>query len=137
MSNNTKIEDIKTGDTVASHPSPSAPVVAEQDFAKGFAAGFKQGQRSMLPTDEEVGNWFTENIDMGCSASSGIYKFRLWLKERLHSPAERIEESDWKDLNDQIVDILFDANGTGSGTSDIIELLKSKYQIFKQQNTTP
>ena len=29
MSNNTKIEDFKTGDTVASHPSPSAPVVAE------------------------------------------------------------------------------------------------------------
>jgi len=34
-----------------------------------------------LPTDEEVAEWFGINID-GDSASSAIYKFRLWLNER-------------------------------------------------------
>lgn len=35
----------------------------------------------VLPADNEVSKWFEENIDKGCSASSAIYKFRLWLKE--------------------------------------------------------
>lgn len=34
------------------------------------------------PTDKEVETWFTENIGEGCSASSAVYKFRLWLKDR-------------------------------------------------------
>jgi len=34
-----------------------------------------------LPTDKEVEEWFVENIDEGCSASSAVYKFRLWLQE--------------------------------------------------------
>lgn len=32
-----------------------------------------------LPADDAVQNWFEENIDKECSASSAIYKFRLWL----------------------------------------------------------
>ena len=37
--------------------------------------------RNFLPTDEEVGEWFDINIDND-SASSAIYKFRLWLNDR-------------------------------------------------------
>lgn len=39
---------------------------------------------SLLPNDKEVDQWFEENIGTvnDCSASSAIYKFRLWLKER-------------------------------------------------------
>lgn len=33
-----------------------------------------------LPADDAVQNWFEENIDKECSASSAIYKFRLWLE---------------------------------------------------------
>ena len=37
-----------------------------------------------LPTDEETEKWFEDNIGISndCSASSAIFKFRLWLKER-------------------------------------------------------
>lgn len=37
-----------------------------------------------LPSDSETEKWFIENIGVNndCSASSAIYKFRLWLKER-------------------------------------------------------
>jgi len=38
--------------------------------------------QTSLPSDVESEKWFNENISEGCSASSGIYKFRLWLKER-------------------------------------------------------
>lgn len=34
----------------------------------------------LLPTDAETEQWFADNID-GDSASSAIYKFRLWLKD--------------------------------------------------------
>lgn len=34
------------------------------------------------PTDKEVETWFKENITDDCSASSAIYKFRIWLKDR-------------------------------------------------------
>lgn len=34
------------------------------------------------PTDREVEKWFEENIGEECSASTAIYKFRLWLKDR-------------------------------------------------------
>ncbi len=36
----------------------------------------------IMPTDDECSVWYTNNIGADCSASSGIYKFRLWLKER-------------------------------------------------------
>jgi len=39
--------------------------------------------KDLQPTDEEVGDWYDENIIKGCSASSAIYKFRLFLKERI------------------------------------------------------
>lgn len=34
----------------------------------------------LLPANDAVQNWFEENIDKECSASSAIYKFRLWLE---------------------------------------------------------
>lgn len=34
----------------------------------------------LLPADDAVQNWFEENIDKECSASSAVYKFRLWLE---------------------------------------------------------
>lgn len=34
---------------------------------------------AVLPADDAVQNWFEENIEKECSASSAIYKFRLWL----------------------------------------------------------
>lgn len=37
--------------------------------------------RIMIPTDKEVEEWYEENIDIFCSASSAIYKFRQWLEE--------------------------------------------------------
>ena len=39
-----------------------------------------------LPTDKEVEIWFSNNIDDNCSASSAIYKYRLWLKDRNNNP---------------------------------------------------
>jgi len=39
----------------------------------------------ILPDDEETSKWFDENIGTNedCSASSAIYKFRVWLNERM------------------------------------------------------
>lgn len=34
----------------------------------------------VLPADDAVQNWFEENIDKECSASSAVYKFRQWLE---------------------------------------------------------
>jgi len=41
----------------------------------------------ILPDDEQTAKWFDENIGLNedCSASSGIYKFRMWLNERFIS----------------------------------------------------
>ncbi len=36
----------------------------------------------IIPTDIETNAWFDLLISKDCSASSAIYKFRLWLKER-------------------------------------------------------
>lgn len=47
---------------------------------------------AILPADDAVQNWFEENIDKECSASSAIYKFRLWLEAmqpKNESPAEQ------------------------------------------------
>lgn len=46
-----------------------------------------------LPTDSDVEKWFDENIGVNsdCSASSAIYKFRLWLKERSGGKKELTE----------------------------------------------
>lgn len=35
---------------------------------------------ALLPADDAVQNWFEENIDKECSASSAVYKFRQWLE---------------------------------------------------------
>lgn len=47
----------------------------------------------VLPTDQEVKKWFEENIGIknSCSASSAIYKFRLWIKDRSASNANQRE----------------------------------------------
>lgn len=66
-----------------------------------------------LPDDKEVEKWFVENIGNPhdpCSASSAIYKFRLWLKEReTTSPfqeaehkQERITVAFLRDLESQV-----------------------------------
>ncbi len=37
-----------------------------------------------LPTDEEVAKWYADNIDEKiATVSSSIYKFRLWLNDRI------------------------------------------------------
>lgn len=60
---------------------------------------------NILPTDDEVSKWYSENIDYGCSASSGIYKFRRWLNERAQlqqqapEPVEVKDEIDYKFIN--------------------------------------
>jgi len=51
---------------------------------KVFHKTFKETVKIILPTDKEVEQWFDKNID-GDSASSAIYKFRLWLKDRVSS----------------------------------------------------
>ena len=40
----------------------------------------------IVPDDEETAKWFDENIgeNEDCSASSAIYKFRVWLNERMN-----------------------------------------------------
>ncbi len=49
-----------------------------------FAPLIKGSDAVELPTDSESEKWFEENIGIvnNCSASSAIYKFRLWLRER-------------------------------------------------------
>jgi hypothetical protein len=39
----------------------------------------------LLPTDKETEEWFDENIGTknDCSASSAVYKFRVWLNQRI------------------------------------------------------
>ena len=44
------------------------------------------------PTDKQVAKWYSENIDEKCSASSGIYKFKLWLEETEEQP--EVSDSD-------------------------------------------
>lgn len=41
-----------------------------------------KGSAANQPTDKEVEQWFKDNISEDCSASSAIYKFRIWLKDR-------------------------------------------------------
>ena len=52
-------------------------------FCNMLEAYAPQKMQSKLPSDKEVGIWFDENIgydkDKPCSASSAIYKFRLYL----------------------------------------------------------
>lgn len=57
----------------------------EAIFQDGYSAGVefekKRAQRgALLPAADAVQNWFEENIDKECSASSAVYKFRLWLE---------------------------------------------------------
>jgi len=40
-------------------------------------------EAGVLPNDSETEEWFDININDDCSASSAIYKFRLWLADRL------------------------------------------------------
>jgi len=49
----------------------------------------------LLPTDSEVEKWYDMNISEmdECSASSAIYKFRLYLKERFEQKLKPIEHN--------------------------------------------
>lgn len=51
-------------------------------FGKAWDKSRDVTLKQILPTDIEVNDWFEYNIDSECSASSAIYKFRLWLKQR-------------------------------------------------------
>lgn len=42
--------------------------------------GYKPTMGVSLPANDAVQNWFEENVDKECSASSAVYKFRLWLE---------------------------------------------------------
>lgn len=58
--------------------------IKNRAYKQGFEAAkalHPSESAGVLPVDNEVSKWFEENIDKGCSASSAIYKFRLWLKE--------------------------------------------------------
>lgn len=81
---------------LASQFQPSQPKATDEladNFKTGWKHGFKQGALSILPDNNEVENWFTENIDAECSASSGIFKFRQWLKER-SKPQPKAEQQE-------------------------------------------
>ena len=57
------------------------------DFLKADILDLVPLSEEEYPSDAEVEKWFTENIDANCSASSAIYKFRLWLKDRYRTLA--------------------------------------------------
>lgn len=43
-------------------------------------------RKAAMPTDKEVQEWWDLNIgDYTASASSSIYKYRLWIKERIEA----------------------------------------------------
>jgi hypothetical protein len=48
---------------------------------KIFKSVLSKLKLEILPNDFEVKKWFEENINEKCSASSAIYKFRLWLED--------------------------------------------------------
>lgn len=52
----------------------------------------------LLPTDAEVEKWFEENVPLGASPSSTVYKFRLWLRDRLASQ----EKEGWISVDDRL-----------------------------------
>ena len=51
------------------------------EASKIIDKSFKKCCELLLPTDAECEAWHDLNID-GDSASSAIYKFRLWLNDR-------------------------------------------------------
>lgn len=40
---------------------------------------------------------------------------------------------DWAELNNKLIDILFEANGTGSGADDITQYLQSNFNITRKK----
>ncbi len=54
----------------------------DREFIRNAVRGYFKTHK-IIPTDKEAEKWFNENIDKKCSASSGIYKFRLFLKNRI------------------------------------------------------
>jgi hypothetical protein len=52
----------------------------ESELKKQFEVKIKE----LLPSDAEVEQWYADNIDEGtATVSSSIFKFRLWLADRL------------------------------------------------------
>jgi len=47
---------------------------------------------NILPTDQEVSDWYANNIDESiATVSSSIYKYRLWLKDYIKAKLEPIK----------------------------------------------
>lgn len=55
-------------------------ITAAANFCLGYMVVKEQQPGMSLPAADAVQNWFEENIDKDCSASSAVYKFRLWLE---------------------------------------------------------
>lgn len=56
----------------------------KESIEKVFETTYKGVLKIVLPTDKECDDWYDLNIDND-SASSAIYKFRLWLKDRANN----------------------------------------------------
>lgn len=97
---------------------------------------------ALLPADDAVQNWFENNIDKDCSASSAIYKFRLWLEAmqpKNESPAEQpvrgvVDPQElWDEYSAMIGEDLDDLNyWSGKEVIDKEDFFKALQQ-FKEQ----
>ncbi len=69
---------------VSWYPTERPQGMAEFSEWQSSKVEYKVSDAVELPTDSESEKWFEENIGIvnNCSASSAIYKFRLWLRER-------------------------------------------------------
>jgi len=78
----------------------SRMVLNMKDFREWIE--FKKGVESVSdePTDKEVNDWYDINIgndpDNPCSASSAIYKYRLWLRDRDKTQGEEEKKEEFK-----------------------------------------
>lgn len=88
------------------------------------------GGYALLPADDAVQNWFEENIDKECSASSAIYKFRLWLKSLQCQAAVLAHRSQILSEYKQYKENLKYLGGASEWTYDKVVLM-SKIELFE------
>jgi hypothetical protein len=91
--------------------------------------------------EEEKKSFFSHRA--GQNEKEGIYnngvydticRFLPKLKSLLSETGnERKDEGYWHELKSKMIDILFEANGTGSGADDIIDLLKSHSTTLRDE----
>lgn len=92
-----------------------------------------------LPNDNEVSEWFDLNIsndkEKPCSASSAIYKFRSWLKEREIGFADWIEERHfWKSTDTRFPQTLGRWTNAINGNVDVKQTFTTEELFKKYQN---